>query len=198
MSPVPRILLLDVMDTLVRDPFWVEVPRHFGLTLAELLPQLRPGAWVEFELDALDEATFASRFFADGRPVDAAGLRAAVKAGYRLLPGVEPLLHELRARGVAMHALSNYPRWYTLIEEAVRLSTWVEWSFLSCKTGLRKPDPAAYEHACRTLGVEPSACVFVDDREVNCAAARAVGMEAVRFTDADALRRALVERGVLA
>jgi HAD superfamily hydrolase (TIGR01509 family) len=191
-------LLLDVMDTLVRDPFWVEIPRHFGLTLEELLPQLRQGTWVQFELDALDEATFAARFFADGRPVDAEGLRAAVKAGYRLLPGVEPLLSELRERGVPMHALSNYPRWYALIEEAVRLSTWVEWSFVSCDTRLRKPDPAAYEHACRTLGVEPSACVFVDDREVNCAAARAVGMAAVRFTDAAALRRALCELGVLA
>lgn len=193
----PRVLLLDVMDTLVRDPFWVEIPRHFGMTLEQLLPQLQPGAWVEFELDAVDEATFVSRFFADGRAVDAEGLRAAVRAGYRLLPGVEPLLHELRARGVAMHALSNYPRWYALIEEALGLSTWVQWSFVSCDTRLRKPDPRAYLHACRTLGVEPSACVFVDDREGNCAAAREQGMDAVRFTDAAMLRRSLVERGVL-
>jgi HAD superfamily hydrolase (TIGR01509 family) len=192
-----RVLLLDVMDTLVRDPFWVEIPRYFGVTLPELLPQLRPGTWVQFELDALDEATFAARFFADGRPVDAPGLRDAVRAGYALLPGVAPLLHELRERGVPMHALSNYPRWYALIEEAVGLSAWVQWSFVSCDTRLRKPDLAAYEHACRSLGVEPSACVFVDDREVNCAAARAVGMTAVRFTDAAALRRALVEHGVL-
>jgi FMN hydrolase / 5-amino-6-(5-phospho-D-ribitylamino)uracil phosphatase len=196
-GPAPRVLLLDVMDTLVRDPFWVEIPRHFGMTLEQLLPQLQPGAWVEFELDAVDEATFVSRFFADGRAVDAAGLRAAVRAGYRLLPGVEPLLHELRARGVAMHALSNYPRWYALIEEALGLSAWVQWSFVSCDTRLRKPDPRAYRHACHTLGVEPSACLFVDDREDNCAAAREQGMDAVRFTDAATLRRTLVERGVL-
>jgi HAD superfamily hydrolase (TIGR01509 family) len=195
--PAPSVLLLDVMDTLVRDPFWVEIPRYFGVTLEQLLPQLRKGAWVEFELDALDEATFVSRFFADGRAVDAAGLRAAVQAGYRLLPGVEPLLHELAQRGVPMHAFSNYPRWYALIEEALGLSAWVQWSFVSCDTRLRKPDPAAYLHASRTLGVEPSACLFVDDRESNCAAAREQGMDAVHFTDAAALRRALIERGVL-
>lgn len=195
--PAPRVLLLDVMDTLVHDPFHAEIPRFFGLTLRELLPLLQPGSWVEFELDRLAEDEFLARFFADGRAVDREGLRAAVRAGYRLLPGIEPLLGELRERGVPMHALSNYPCWYVLVEDAVRLSRWVEWSFVSCRTGHRKPDPAAYVHAFRTLGVEPSACLFVDDREVNCTAAREQGMDAVRFTDAEALREALVQRGVL-
>lgn len=195
--PAPRVLLLDVMDTLVHDPFHLEIPRFFGVTLRELLPRLRQGAWVDFELDALSEAELFARFFADGQPIDGEGLRAAVRAGYRLLPGVEPLLQELRERGVPMHALSNYPRWYTLIEDELRLSTWVQWSFVSCHTRLRKPDPAAYQHACRTLGVEPSACLFVDDRESNCAAAREQGMDAVRFTDAASLRVALTQRGVL-
>ena len=195
--PAPRVLLLDVMDTLVHDPFHHEIPRFFGMSLPELLPRLRQGAWVSFELDELGEPEFFARFFADGQPVDGEGLRAAVRAGYRLLPGVEPLLCELHERGVPMHALSNYPCWYEMIEDAVQLSRWVEWTFVSCRTGLRKPDPAAYRHACRTLGVEPSACLFVDDRETNCAAARDEGMEGLRFTDAAALREALVERGVL-
>jgi len=192
-----HVLLLDVMDTLVHDPFHLEIPRFFGVSLRELLPRLRQGAWVSFEQGELQESEFFAQFFADGQPVDGEGLRAAVRAGYRLLPGVESLLGELHARGVPMHALSNYPRWYELIEDAVRLSRWVEWSFVSCRTGLRKPDPAAYRHACRALGVEPSACVFVDDRETNCAAARAEGMQAVQFTDAAALRTALVARGLL-
>lgn len=195
--PAPRVLLLDVMDTLVHDPFHLEIPRFFGVTLRELLPRLRQGAWVDFELDALSEAEFFARFFADGQPIDGEGLRAAVRAGYRLLPGVEPLLQELREHRVPMHALSNYPRWYTLIEDALGLSTWVQWSFVSCHTRVRKPDPAAYQHACRTLGVEPSACLFVDDRESNCAAAREQGMDAVRFTDAASLRVALAGRGLL-
>jgi FMN hydrolase / 5-amino-6-(5-phospho-D-ribitylamino)uracil phosphatase len=193
----PRVLLLDVMGTLVHDPFFVEVPRFFGLSLAELVAVKHPRAWVEFELDAIDEATLLSRFFADGRAVDGEGLKAAMRAAYRLLPGVEPLLSQLRTRGVPMHALSNYPRWYALIEAALGLSRWLRWSFVSCHTGLRKPDPAAYRHASAALGVEPSACLFVDDREDNCAAAREQGMDAVRFADAAALQRALVERGLL-
>ena len=30
------VLLFDVLDTLVYNPYWVEVPAFFGLTLAEL------------------------------------------------------------------------------------------------------------------------------------------------------------------
>lgn len=191
------MLLLDVMDTLVHDPFFVEVPRFFGTTLPELLPQLHAGAWVEFELDALDEDTFLSRFFADGREVDGAGLVATLRSAYRLLPGIEPLLQELSQRGVAMHALSNYPRWYTIIEEELGLSRFVHWSFVSCHTGLRKPDPAAYRSAASTLGVAPAACIFVDDRRSNCAAAREQGMAALHFSGAATLRQALVEHGLL-
>jgi putative hydrolase of the HAD superfamily len=52
---------------------------------------------------------------------------------------------------------------------------------------LRKPDPAIYELTLERLGdgVRPADCVFVDDLDVNCEAARALGMTAVRFVDAD-------------
>lgn len=191
------VLLLDVMGTLVHDPFFVEIPRFLGMSLRELLPLLRPGAWVRFELDALGEAEFFAQFFADGRPLDGEGLRATVHGAYRFLPGIEPLLGELCERGTPMHALSNYPRWYALIEERLRLSRFLQWSFVSCDTRVRKPDPAAYEGAARTLGVPPSACLFVDDRDDNCQAARTVGMDAIRFENAVSLRAALVERGLL-
>lgn len=192
-----RILLLDVMGTLVHDPFFVEIPRFFGMTLAELIEVKHPSAWVEFEHGEIDEATLMRCFFADGRAFDGEGLKRAMADAYRLLPGIEPLLRELRTAGVPMHALSNYPGWYALIEARLGLSRYLEWSFVSCHTGLRKPAPAAYRHACAQLGVPPQACLFVDDREDNCAAARAEGMHAVRFDDAAALREALVAHRLL-
>jgi 2-haloacid dehalogenase len=39
--------------------------------------------------------------------------------------------------------------------------------------------------------------VFVDDSAANVAAAAALGIDAIRFTDAAALRAALVSRGLL-
>lgn len=192
----PRVLLLDVMETLVHDPFFVEIPSFFGLSVEEILRDKHPTAWVDFELGKFDASTFARRFFADGRPVDADGLRRAVIEAYRFLPGIEPLLTELRAARVPMHTLSNYPDWYRWVEDKVELSRYVEWSFVSCRVGMRKPDPELFRHAARDLDQPCEACLFVDDREENCEGARAVGMDAIRFVDAQQLRAALVDRGI--
>ena len=96
-----------------------------------------------------------------------------------------------------MHALSNYTPWYRMVEERTGLSRYVPWSFVSCKTGVRKPDPEAYLGAARLLGVAPSECLFIDDRAVNCEAAEAVGMPSIVFSDAALLRKELVGRAVI-
>lgn len=192
-----RVLLLDVMGTLVHDPFYVEVPAFFGMSLGELVAAKDPHAWPWFEAAAIDEAELQRRFFQDGRAFDFAGLKQAMAGAYALLPGIEALLGELSAAGVEMHALSNYPCWFQLIEERLALSRWISWTFVSCKTGLRKPAPSTYRHALGALGVVATDALFVDDREDNCAAARGEGLAALRFTDAATLREALAESGWL-
>lgn len=190
------MLLLDVMGTLVSDPFYDVVPEFFGMSLDELIAVKHPSAWVAFERDHIDEPRMLADFFADGRDYDRDGLVTAMKAAYAWLPGVAPLLEGLSAAGVEMHTLSNYPMWWRYIEDSLTLSRWVRWTFVSCKTGLRKPEPAAYRQALAALGVRPDEAIFVDDREDNCAAARAEGIDAIRFEGADSLMRALAQRRV--
>lgn len=191
-----KILLLDVMDTLVRDPFW-KMPGFFDMSFEELIAVIHPTAWPEFEKGRIDEETFLGTLFADGRDYDRAGLCALIEEHYAYLEGIESLLGELQDAGVAMHALSNYPSWWKRIEAKLELSRYLEWSFVSCMTGYRKPHPGAYLGAARTLGVPPSGCLFVDDRERNVAAARAAGMPGLRFESASQLRGALVTEGLL-
>lgn len=192
-----RIILFDVMGTLVYDPFHEEMPAFFGMTLEELFAAKHRDAWVRFEHGELDEPAFLASFFADGRAYDHEGFVAHVKASYRYLDGVEPLLSRLAETDAELHALSNYPRWYRMIEERLGLSRYLAWSFVSCETGVRKPDPEAYLGPARRLGVPPEACLFVDDRRKNVDAARAVGMDALRFEDAAQLERELAARGLL-
>jgi HAD superfamily hydrolase (TIGR01509 family) len=120
-------------------------------------------------------------FFADGRAFDHAGFCAAIRGSYEWLEGMQPLLARLKAQGHVMHVLSNYPEWYRWIEERLSLSRYVSWTFMSCRLGLRKPDPAIFQRAAEELGVRPSDCVFIDDRSKNCEGARAVGMRALHF-----------------
>lgn len=191
------VLLLDVMDTLVKDPFWSVWPAFFGEGLGELFTQHNPQAWPAFECGHTDEATFFATAFADGRTFDGEALKAQVLEGYRYLDGIEALLEELKAAGVEMHLFSNYPVWYEMLDDKLGLSRFAPWTFVSCRTGVRKPDAEAYRIPVRELGRPAGELVFVDDRERNTKAAAAEGLDAVLFESAPALRAALVARGVL-
>lgn len=191
------VLLLDVMDTLVADPYRDAIPAFFGLSWRQLLEAIHPTAWVEFERGLLSPEQYASRMFTDGRPVDWAAFEAHVRRAYRWVEGMRPLVERLATSGAEMHALSNYPVLYRVVEEELSISRWVKWSFVSCETGLRKPEPEAYLAASRTLGVSPDECLLVDDRASNCEAAERVGMPAIRFEGAARLELALAERGLL-
>jgi FMN hydrolase / 5-amino-6-(5-phospho-D-ribitylamino)uracil phosphatase len=192
-----HIVLLDVMGTLVHDPFYEEVPRFFGMTLEALIAVKHPTAWQAFECGEIDEARLETCFFADGRPFDLEGLKRVMRDAYRPLEGIEALLDELVEAGASLHAFSNYPTWYRLVEEAVGLSRWLRWSFVSCHIGHRKPAHAAYAAVLEQLGRPAETLLLVDDREDNCEGARRAGIRAIRFVDAPTLRKRLVELGVL-
>ncbi|MFB4310989.1 HAD family hydrolase [Actinomadura sp. GTD37] len=52
----------------------------------------------------------------------------------------------------------------------------------SCRIGVAKPDPRAYEICAERLGVRPADVLFFDDAERNVRAAREAGMRAELFT----------------
>ncbi|MBX3169836.1 MAG: HAD family phosphatase [Candidatus Eremiobacteraeota bacterium] len=53
---------------------------------------------------------------------------------------------------------------------------------LSCLVGQRKPDKSIYQLAAKQTGKSIGKCLFVDDSEVNCQAAKAAGMKVHHFT----------------
>ena len=57
----------------------------------------------------------------------------------------------------------------------------------SGKIGAAKPEPAAFEHCVTAMHAAPADFLFVDDREENVRAARAVGMSGHVFTGLDGL-----------
>ncbi|XP_052174205.1 O-fucosyltransferase 1-like isoform X15 [Diospyros lotus] len=143
------ILLFDVMDTIVRDPFYQDVPAFFSvcimrleseykrrMSLKELIDCKHPTAWMEFERGLINENELARIFFKDGRPLDLEGLKSCMQRGYSYIQGAEELLHDLKQNNYEIHAFTNYPIWYEMIEEKLKLSTYLSWSFCSCNTGI--------------------------------------------------------------
>ncbi|XP_057839868.2 flavin mononucleotide hydrolase 1, chloroplatic isoform X2 [Cryptomeria japonica] len=130
------IFLFDIMDTIVRDPFYEDIPAFFGLSMKELLKVKHPTAWIEFEKGIITEEELAAKFFRDGRIFDFDGLKQCMRNGYAYLDGIECILHQLKSNGYEIHAFTNYPCWYMMIEEKLKLSTYLSWTFSSCNTGL--------------------------------------------------------------
>lgn len=197
-----RIILFDVLDTLVADPFFRGMHTEvFGCeSLEELYAAADASAYEAFETGAIDEAELWRTYFLDRSrpPPDGAAARAYLAASYEYVIHMRSLLGEIkRIGGVEVYALSNYGPFYRMIEEKLHLGRFLEWRFVSCETGLRKPDPACYRHALADLGVtDRDAVVFVDDSATNCDAARAIGLDAIRFNgDSADCRTALIERG---
>jgi HAD superfamily hydrolase (TIGR01509 family) len=184
------------MGTLVHDPFFEEVPAFFGLTQEELFRHKHPTNWLGFEQGILDEETLMSGYFNDGREFDHDAFRQMMKGAYRWLDGMELRVQRLHESGFSMHLFSNYSVWYQLIEERLQLSQWASWSFVSCETGLRKPDHAAFLQASETLGLPPTDCLFIDDRSKNTDAAREIGMDAICFESAAQFDEEISRRGL--
>lgn len=190
------VLLFDVMDTLVRDPFYQDIPAFFKMSMKELLETKHPTAWVEFEKGLIDEVELAKKFFKDGRDFDLQGLKECMTRGYSYLDGMEELLLCLKQNHYEMHAFTNYPIWYMMIEEKLKLSEYLSWTFCSCKMGKRKPSLDSFVEVAHNLEVDPSSCIFVDDRLRNIEAAKEAGMVGLHFKNAEALKEDLFHMGI--
>ena len=95
---------------------------------------------------------------------------------------------ELRGRGLRAALCTNNvrewePLWRPKLPEIDELfETVVDSAFV----GMRKPEPEIYRLTLERLGdVAAEECVFLDDLDVNCEAARALGITAVRFETAE-------------
>ena len=64
----------------------------------------------------------------------------------------------------------------------------------SARVGSAKPDPEIYRHALALAESPPHECLFVDDREKNCAVASALGLQTLLYCDSDQFFRELQQR----
>lgn len=113
-------------------------------------------------------------------PIEPAGLTARLFAKLRADDAMRAAVVAARRAGLVTGLISN--TW------GVRPPEDVDGLFdvvvLSGREGLRKPQPEIYRLAAGRAGVEPGACVFVDDVPTNVEGARAVGMAGVLHRDA--------------
>jgi putative hydrolase of the HAD superfamily len=98
-------------------------------------------------------------------------------------PPMIDLMREAKAAGHRMGMLTNNvrewePLWRAMLPVDEIFEVVVDSGFVGC----RKPDPKIYEITLERLdGVPAEECLFIDDIDINCAAARELGMSAVHY-----------------
>jgi len=192
-----RALLLDLMDTVVHDPYREAIRAATGLEAKAAFRIKDPLCWAEFELAKIDEAEFVRRFFPGGDPpFDLDAFHRVRREGYRFLPGMRELLIELEG-AVSRYVASNYPIWIEELRITLALDEHFEGIYASHHLGVRKPDEAFFVRLLERIGHTREECFFVDDRAQNCEAAERCGIRSHVFEDAPRLRTALIAEGLL-
>jgi 2-haloacid dehalogenase len=107
------------------------------------------------------------------------------------------VLAELRAAGMPCLALSNMEAENFPLERArFAFMDWFDGYVISGIEGVAKPDRQIFEILLGRYRLVPTATLFIDDTPANVAAARDLGLQALRYTCADALRRDLRSLGL--
>lgn len=96
------------------------------------------------------------------------------------------LMRECKRSGRRMALLTNNvqewePLWRTMLPVDEIFETIVDSGWV----GYRKPEPQIYEMTLERIGMQAEACLFVDDIEANCEAARELGFTAVHYREPD-------------
>jgi putative hydrolase of the HAD superfamily len=167
-----------------------------GAAMAKIAERQGAHPLVELETGRMREADFLSalaRELSDdlGREVRMTGF------GERYFAGLEPnhemieYMRGLRARGYRMAICTNNVReWEPLWRAMLPVDEIFDVVVDSAFVGMRKPEPGIYELTLERLGVPAQAALLIDDIELNCQAARELGMAAVWYRDAE---RAIAE-----
>lgn len=194
-----RAILFDFGGVIGTSPFdaFTAYERELGLPHGFIarLNTLDPdgNAWACMERGELDADAFFARFEAEARAqggvFDARQLFARLSV--RVRPEMIAAVRALRDRYTVACVSNNMQLGHGLAMSATpAVAAEIDASlahfhhvFESRTLGMRKPEPRIYEHVHRALGVEPSACIFLDDLGLNLKPARALGMATIKVGD---------------
>ena len=150
-----------IFETLYRTPTWRAIERGSGdrqawLGEAHRLLEAKVGR----QLPRLHEAWRAAQHLIAENVSLVRALRPAYRIG--ILSNADRSLRERLRDGLGIHDLFD-----AMVGSA--------------EVGMAKPEPAIYRLAAERLGVPAEACVFIDDYELNVAAAAEVGMRGICY-----------------
>ncbi len=115
-----------------------------------------------------------------------------------VVAGSVEILRELLAAGVPCYALTNMEaETYPLRRDRYAFMRWFDGALVSSQEGVAKPDPEIFRRLLDRFDLTAETTLLIDDAERNVAAARALGLRAIRFRSPAQARRELEQAGLL-
>jgi putative hydrolase of the HAD superfamily len=194
------VLTSSLVDSFVGvlDPAGVSL-EELGKAMAALTERAGSNPLFELETGRLSEPQFMDALSDElssrrGSRVELDGF------GERYFGHLEPnqrliqYMRELGERGYRLAICTNNvreweARWRAMLPVDEIFDVVVDSAFV----GARKPERRIYEITLERLGTSPEATLFIDDVEINCQAARALGMQAIHFRSTDQAIEAIEE-----
>ena len=162
-----------------------------GMAMARLAAADGAHPLFELETGRLSERDFLTRLGSAvsaeiGRDVELRGFSEAYFANLHPNHELIDYMRSLRERGLRMAICTNNVReWEPLWRSKLPVDEIFHEVVDSGFVGMRKPEPGIYELTLERLGLSAPECLFVDDTEINCQAARELGMAAVWFRSSE-------------
>ena len=101
-------------------------------------------------------------------------------------------LEDLKARGYRLLVLSNFGKnSFEINSKIYDFLKYMDGGIISYELGLVKPDDAIYKALMEKYNIVPERAVFIDDRDENVQAARALGIKGIVFENYEQARREL-------
>lgn len=158
-----------------------------GQAMVELAAARGANPLFELETGRLTEVDFLAalgRRLSEqlGRPIEMDDFGERYFAHLKPNPEMIEYMRQLRRRGYRLAICTNNvreweSRWRAMLPVEEIFEVVVDSAFV----GARKPEPRIYELTLERLGVTADAALLIDDIEINCQAARELGMGAVWF-----------------
>jgi putative hydrolase of the HAD superfamily len=164
---------------------------ELGTAMAAIAARRGVNPLFELETARITEAWFLAELAGRlseqlGRPVTLDGFGERYFANLETNEPMIQYMRSLRERGYKLAICTNNVReWEPLWRRMLPVDEIFDVVVDSAFVGSRKPEPRIYELTLARLGVDPAAALMIDDIEINCEAAREMGMRAVWFQDAD-------------
>lgn len=184
-----------------------ELPQDFVRRVNATNPD--DNAWARFERAEIGAAEFDALFAAEakahGHELAGADVLAVLAGTVR--PAMVRALDQLKGAGYRIACITNnvptgpqgllgagLARSEDRSDALEQIFARFEHVIESSKAGVRKPDPRIYLMMCEKLGLEPAACIYLDDLGVNCKPAAKLGMHAIKVASGE---QALADLSVL-